>query len=421
MRMIGKLKALNVAREKRPGMYGDGGGLWLQVKSAGAKSWLYRYRVAERDPTTGDLVHDPAGKVLGRTREMGLGSTAVVTLEAARERALECRRLREQGIDPIEARHNAQRQAVLAKVKAMTFRQCAEAYIAAHRAGWRNAKHAEQWSTTLATFAYPVIGELSVRAIDTALVMKVIEPLWSTRTETASRLRGRIESVLDWARVRGYREGDNPARWRSHLDHLLPARAKVQRVEHHAALPYADVPAFMAELRAREGTRARALEFTILTASRSGEVVNAKWVEIDLAAATWVIPAGRMKAGKEHRVPLAARALEILKALPRESEYVFECGYRHDKVLLNLLRHMLPAIAVHGFRSAFRDWCAEQTNFASEIAEMALAHAVGNKVEAAYRRSNMFDKRRQLMTAWAEFCAKPAVARGSTVVSMRSA
>jgi integrase len=423
MRTIGKLKALNVAREKRPGMYGDGGGLWLQVTSAGARSWVFRYRVAEHDPATGEFLRHPAtGKVLGRAREMGLGSAAVVTLDAARERAVECRRMREQGIDPIGARQDARRQASLDKAKSVTFKDAAAAYMAAHRAGWRNEKHAGQWTATLATYAYPVIGELSAQAIDTALVMKVLEPLWTTRAETASRLRGRIESILDWARVRGYRSGENPARWRGHLDHLLPARAKVQRVQHHNALAYADVPAFMGTLRAREGTRARALEFLILTAARTGEVIDAKWSEIDLSNAAWVIPAGRMKSGREHRVPLAARALEILKALPCEGEYVFARGNQalSDRALINLFRGMHPDAVVHGFRSAFRDWCAEQTAYPNHVVEQALAHTITNAVERAYRRGDLFDKRRRLMADWSAFCSQPA-AVGSKVVPMRSA
>lgn len=294
--------------------------------------------------------------------------------------------------------------------KAVTFEEAAERYIEAHKAGWKNAKHAAQWTTTLKTYAYPLIGESPVQAIDTGLVLKVLEPIWTTKTETANRLRGRIESVLDWARVRGYRERENPARWRGHLEQLLPAPSKVQRVQHHAALPYADLPKFMEALRAQDGVSASALEFAILTVARTGEVIGAKWSEIDLKERVWTIPAERMKAGKEHRVPFSARTLAILKSMKAlgSGEYVFP-GLNNkalsNMALLMLLRRMgREDITAHGFRSTFRDWAAERTNFPAEVAEMALAHAVGDKVEAAYRRGDLFAKRRELMTAWAKAC-----------------
>jgi hypothetical protein len=268
--VTGKLKALNVAREKRPGTYGDGGGLYLQVTVSGAKSWIFRYWVAERDSTAGALVRDPVnGKVKGRSREMGLGSFATVSLAEARDRALECRKLREKEIDPIEAREASRREAALERAKFLKFKDAAEAYIAAHRVAWKSDKHAAQWPATLKTYAYPIVGDLPVQFIDTTVIMKVIEPLWSKKPETASRLRGRIEAVLDWATVRGYRQGDNPARWRGHLEQLLPARGKVRKVKHHSALPFAELPAFLMKLREQDGIAARALEFTILTAART--------------------------------------------------------------------------------------------------------------------------------------------------------
>jgi integrase len=439
----GKLKALNVARAKKPGMYGDGGGLYLQVTGAGAKSWVYRYWVPERDPATGELVRDPATKkVRGTSREMGLGSFTVVTLDEAREAAAEVRRLRHQGIDPIEARREAKQTAALEKAKALKFRDAATAYIAAHRAGWKCEKHAAQWTATLETHAYPVIGDLSVQAIDTALVMKAIEPIWSTKTETAGRLRGRIESVLDWATVRGYRKGENPARWRGHLDHLLPARSKVRKVEHHPALPYGELAGFLVALRAEEGTAARALEFTVLTAARTSETVGAPWDEISTREKLWTIRSERMKAERDHRVPLSKRALAIIEDMKtkQDGDFLFAGGKAgkplSNMAMLALLERMNERRATagqprwtdpmqdnkdvvpHGFRSTFRDWASERTSFPGEVVEMALAHAVEDKVEAAYRRGDLFDKRRRLMDAWAEFCGKPAV--DASIVPLRA-
>jgi integrase len=414
MAHIGKLKALTVARIKQPGMYGDGGGLWLQVTNAGARSWVFRYWVQDRDPTTGETVRDEAGKVRGRSREMGLGSAFVVSLEEARELASEYRRQRRQGIDPIEVRRGQQAKHRLDAAKTITFQQCAEAYIKAHRAGWRNPKHAQQWENTLATYAVPIIGALPVQAVDTALVCKVLEPIWSIKPETASRVRGRMEAVLDWAKVRGHREGENPAHWRGHLNKLLPARSKVRTVVHHAALSYAEVPAFMVTLRAYDETAARALEFTILTSARSGETIGAKWDEIDLIARMWAVPAARMKAHREHRVPLSDRAVKILRALPREAanDFVFirpgGSGLTHSAMRLLLRRIGYADIAVHGFRSSFSDWAAEQTAYPSHVIEQSLAHTISNAVERAYRRGDLFDKRRRLLDEWARFCNTPA-------------
>jgi integrase len=410
-RTTGRLTALQVERAKEPGMVADGGGLYLQV-TKGGRSWVYRFMLNKR------------------AREMGLGPVALYSLAEARAAAQEARKLRHQGIDPIEARRATRAQTRLDAAKAMTFQQCADAYIAKHRAGWRNGKHAAQWEATLATYAGPVIGGLPVQAIDTALVMKVIDPLWVVKPETASRLRGRIERVLDWARVRGYRSGDNPARWRGHLDHLLPPRGKVRRVEHHAALPYAELSGFLVALREQEGIAARALEFTIVTAARTGETIGATRDEVNWTDKIWIIRAERMKARKEHRVPLCDRALAILRemkppdnAATAGAQFVFP-GSKAGQPLSNmaflmLLRRMGRGdLTVHGFRSSFRDWAAERTNFPSEVAEMALAHVVGSKVEAAYRRGDMFDKRRRLMDAWGEYCTKAPV-EGGKVLALR--
>jgi integrase len=305
----------------------------------------------------------------------------------------------------------------------MSFDQAAEAYIASHQAGWRNPVHAKQWKATLATYVYPVFGKLPVHAIDTGLVMKALEPIWTTRTDTASRIRGRIELVLDWATARGYRKGDNPARWRGHLDKLLPARSKVRAVKHLAALPYAELPAFMAKLREQQGTSARALEFTILTAARVGETMGALASEIDIDGKVWTVPAARMKASREHRVPLSEPALAIVKrqAEMRENKHLFPGDQRptlNHLSMLKVLRRIAGRLTVHGFRSTFRTWAAERTNFPREVIEAALAHSIGNAVEQAYQRGDLFEKRRRLMAAWAEYCSKAASA--GKVVPLRA-
>jgi integrase len=405
----GLLTALKVGRlSGKPGMHPDGGGLYLQITKNGA-SWIYRYMLR------------------GRAREMGLGPLVLFGLQEARAKALDARRLRHEGVDPIEARKAARLRERLDEAKAMTFTECAEAYIKAHRAGWRNGKHTAQWEATLATYAKPVMGALPVQAIDTALVLKVIEPLWITKPETASRLRGRIESVLDWATVRGYRAGENPARWRGHIDKLLPARSKVRKVQHHAALPYAELSRLLVALREQEGIAARALEFTILTAARTGETIGAIWGEVTLSAKLWTVPADRMKARKEHRIPLSARALAVLEEVrsvrASESKFIFPGGKvgrpLSNMAMTEVMRRMgWGDITVHGFRSTFRDWAAERTSFPSEVVEMALAHTVSDKVEAAYRRGDLFEKRRRLMDVWAGFCAKPVAA--GAVVALRT-
>ncbi len=402
-RVSGRLTALKIAKAKQPGMYADGGGLYLRVAPEGTKQWVLRYMLNRRP------------------RWMGLGPLSLYGLQEARTEALEARKLRHEGIDPIDKRRADRAQARLAAAKAITFKQCAEGYLTAHRAGWRNGKHAGQWSATLAAYAYPLLGDLPVQAIDTDLVLRVLEPIWTSKPETAGRVRGRLEHVLDYAKAHGYREGENPARWRGHLDKLLPAQSKVHRVEHHAALAYAELPDFLARLREQEGTAARALEFAILTAARTGEVIGARWIEIDLRDATWTVPAGRMKAHREHRVPLTSRAIAILGEMQaaRHDEagdtFVFP-GAKPGKPLSNmaflmLLRRMgRDDLTAHGFLATFKTWASERTGFSNEIVEASLAHVIGDKVEQAYRRGDLFEKRRKLMEAWAKFCEQPSAA-----------
>jgi integrase len=400
MPAVNKLTPIKIKSISAPGRYGDGRGLYLQVSKWQTKAWLFRF-----------TRH-------GKAREMGLGPVSLqrndggVSLAEAREEAHRCCQLLRQGIDPIEHRNAARAAARLDPAKDMTFKQCAEAYISAHKAGWRNPKHADQWTSTLMRHAYAVIGDLPVAAVDTALVTKILEPIWQAKPETAGRVRGRIEAVLDWASARGYRSGENPARWRGHLDKLLPNRRKLRKVSHHAAMPYADLPAFMATLRSQDSISARALEFTILTAARTGEAIGATWEEIDLEAKTWTVPGTRTKSGREHRVPLNKQILHILKTTPRElgNAHLF-IGARKGRALSNmamleLLRGMDGrGLTVHGFRSSFRDWAAEQTNFPREVAEAALAHVLRDSTEAAYRRSDLFERRRKLMDAWATYCS----------------
>jgi integrase len=396
-RAINKLSDLKIRNASKPGYLGDGGGLYLQVSSSLTKSWVFRYQLA------------------GKAREMGLGPIHTFSLKEARERARRCRQLVAEGVDPIEDRNAERQRQRLESARAKTFDQCAAAFIDAHRDGWRNAKHAEQWTNTLGTYASPEIGSYPVQDVDTSAVMRVLGEIWKTKPETASRLRGRIESVLDWATVRGYRAGENPARWRGHLDKLLPKRSKVKKVRHHPALPYADAPAFFASLHGQEGTAAHALEFLILTAGRTGEVIRATWDEINFDDKIWTVPADRMKAGRPHEVPLSLQAVHILKAQfkVKTGDYVFP-GRRLTDALSNmamlaLLKRMgRTDLTAHGFRSTFRDWAAEQTNFPNEVAEMALAHVVGDKTEAAYRRGTLKNKRRNLMTAWADYCSAKA-------------
>jgi integrase len=383
-----------------PGMHPDGGGLYLRVSiskdgKSRNRSWIYRFSTN------------------GKAREMGLGSTITVSLAEARRRALACRLQRLDGLDPIEERDAKRAAKVAASIRIRTFEQCANAYFAAHRDKWRSKIHASQWAVSLAKDANPIIGRLPVAAIDVAMVMKVLEPIWSKKPETASRLRGRIEAVLDWAAVSGFRQGDNPARWKGHLEHLLPPPRAIKSVEQFSAMDYRTLPAFMVELRAREGMVERALEFLVNTTSRSGEVLGALWSEIDLAARTWTIPADRMKGNREHRVPLCDRCIAVLREVSdlRQSDYVFP-GSRGAAISGHMMRRLLirmghNGVTIHGFRASFKTWASERTAFPPELAEHALAHAVGSDVERRYNRTDLFDKRRKLMEAWAAYLTKP--------------
>ncbi len=357
---------------------------------------------------------------------MGLGSQRIFSLKEARERARKARQLLADGTDPLNARAEERALRALESARKISFAMAADAYFKAHAPSWKNAKHAAQFMSTLNTYVFPHIGNLSVADINTGLVLKCLEPIWADKTETAGRVRGRIESVLDWATVRGYRKGDNPARWKGHLSEVLPSRAKLQKKKHHAALPFVELPQFMTALMRREGVAARALEFTILTAARTGETIGALWEEIDLNERTWTILPERMKAGKQHRVPLCSRAIEILNELPRETDnpFVFigsrRNGLSNMAMTATLQRMQCEDITVHGFRSSFRDWAAERTNFANHIVEMALAHTVSDKVEAAYRRGDLFAKRARLMTEWARFTASVGQEPRATVVALRA-
>jgi integrase len=401
-----ELGALEVSRLDTPGLHAVGGvaGLSLQVTDRGARSWILRALVG------------------GKRREMGLGGYPDVTLAGAREAARAARAQISEGIDPVAGRLRARSALAAAVAATMTFSQAAEKYITAHEAGWKSSKHADQWINTLTTYAYPVIGKISVGDVETAHIMRVLEPIWTTKTETASRVRGRIESVLDWATVRGYRKGDNPARWRGHIEHLLAARADVQKVVHHAALDYREVGAFLADLRQQEGLGARALEFAILTACRSGEVRGATWSEIELSTATWTIPASRMKAEREHRVPLSDQALVLLNSLQRSGDLIFpnaKGAMLSDMTLTAVLRRMNVPVTAHGFRSSFRDWAGETTAYPREVIEHALAHQLKDKAEAAYARGSLFEKRRRLMDEWGKFSGK--VQGAGTVTAIRHA
>jgi len=399
-RTIHRLKAVAVAQMNKPGLYADGGGLYLQITPAGVRSWLFRYM---RN---------------GKARGMGLGPLHTITLSKARAKAHECREMLLAGADPLEVKKEAQHAQRLDDAKALSFRDCATSYHLAHKDGWKNKKHADQWTNTLSTYAYPVIGDLPIASVDVGLVMKILEPIWRTKTETASRLRGRIESVIDWATARGFRTGENPARWKGHLDHLLMSRSTANKVVHHPALPYNEVAKFIVDLRQQEGFARQALELLILTASRTSEVLNATWDEIDLDLAIWTIPAARMKAGREHRVPLSQHVCEILRnqlafregqQRGADADYVFP-GRKTSQplsnmALLQLIKRMDRSdLTVHGFRSTFRDWAGECTNHPREIAEAALAHTVKDKTEAAYARGDLFEKRRVLMSDWTTFC-----------------
>jgi len=405
-KLVNALTPLGVKNAK-PGRHADGGGLHLLVKASGARSWVYRFMLN------------------GKARDVGLGAAAGpdgISLSKARNAAAAMRLKVNAGIDPLEERHRkaaeARAEAQAATVAGITFEDVASAYVAANEDSWRNAKHRQQWRNTLSSYVYPVIGSLPVAQVKTEHVLQILEPIWNAKPETASRVRGRIETILDAAKARGYREGENPARWRGHIAQLLPARSRLSR-GHHKAMPYSDIPAFVEQLRQREAMAALALEFTILTAARSGEVFEATWEEVDLSMAVWTVPAERMKATKEHRVPLSQRAVEILDTVkPLGDGWLFPNAKGRnlsDMAMSMLLRRMNQDCTVHGFRSSFRDWAAESTRYAHEVCEMALAHVIGNKAEAAYRRGDLFEKRRRLMSDWASFCDRNAGEDGNVV------
>ncbi len=403
---MGKLTQIRIRTLSKPGRYGDGDGLWLQVRDATRRAWLFRYRMH------------------GRARAMGLGPLLDVGLGEAREAARECRRLVRRGLDPIEHRRTERAAGRLAA--GHVFRDVIEQYIKAHQGAWRNDKHRAQWRSSLTAYALPYFGDRPIAAIETGDVTAALEPIWSTLPETASRLRGRIEAVLDFAKARGWRNGENPARWRGHLKNLLPSRAKLARVKHHPALPYSEMSEFMAELRQQAGMGALALQFTVLTAARTGEVIGARWSEIDQQRHLWIVPAERMKAAREHRVPLSDAALAVLKVAKTGSKpdaFIFP-GPTAGKGLSNMamnavLRRMdRTDITVHGMRSAFRDWAAEATGYPREVAEAALAHTLSDKVEAAYRRRDLLAKRARLMADWATYCKRRNVS--GSVVPMRT-
>jgi len=404
-----RLSALQVTKLTKPGLYGDGGGLTLQITATGAKSWLLRYMVA------------------GRPYGMGLGPTHTVSLAEARQKALDARKLLIDGINPLAAKKQNQIAAALADAKMMSFDQCAEAYILAHKAGWKNAKHGDQWTNTLKAYASPVFGGLPVATIDTGLVVKCLAPIWESKTETASRVRGRIESVLGWATTSGYRTGENPARWKDHLENLLATISKSSRTKHHPSLPWQRIGAFMAALRTRDGIAAQSVEFAILTGCRSGEVRGAQWAEFNLGDKVWTIPASRMKAKREHQVPLSDAALALVSSIKKVGDTGIVFGGTKgqplsDMSLTAVLRRMNEqdpppwtdasgkAVTIHGFRTSFRMWAAEATNYPREVAEHALAHQIPDAVERAYQRGSQFAKRVALMTDWAAFCSQTPTA-----------
>jgi integrase len=399
----------------KPGLYHDGGGLYLQVSDRQTKAWVYRFMMA------------------GRARKMGLGEvyngSKGVSLKDARKKRDAAYSLVVDGVDPIEDRQTRKAADIAKTAKILTFKECAESYIAAHRAGWKSAKHADQWTATLETYAYPVIGKMQVQMIETAHVMKIIEPIWKDKTETASRVRGRIEKVLDRAKALKLRSGENPAAWRGHLDQLLPAKSQVSPVENHPALPYAELPEFMAKLRAKDGVSARALEFTILTVARTGDTIGATRREINKAEKLWTVPAARVKGKRgarkrDHVVPLTKQALAVLAEVPVDGSYIFPGGKEgaglSNAAMSELLKGMgySPDYAtVHGFRSTFKDWAGDMTAYPNEMSELAMAHTVDDKVEAAYRRSDMRAKRARMMDDWAAYCDGEAVG-GDNVVKI---
>ena len=403
----GKLTAVKVTNAQAPGLYGDGNGLYLKI-DGGSKSWVLRF------------------KLNGRPRKFGLGPTHTIGLALARDKAAIARRLLLDGKDPIEEKRATKSAAMLEAAKSITFDECSKAYFEANKAAWKNPKHIKEWPSSLQRYASPVFGRLAVADVDVGLVVRALEPIWTTKPETAARTRGRIETVLDYAKAHGYRTGENPARVKGNLAHILPPHNKqIKPVTHHAALPHADVAAVMVKLANRHEVAAAALSFAILTAARSGEVMGAQWSEIDFDGKLWIVPGTRMKAGKEHRVPLSDAAVAVLAKMKAEhggAGFVFP-GQKRNKGLSDtrmplLLRSVGVLETVHGFRSSFRDWTAEQTAFPREVCEAALAHAVSDKVEAAYQRSDVLEKRRKMMDQWARYITA-APAAGNKVVPIR--
>lgn len=401
--------ALTVRRIQKltaAGRYGDGGGLYLQITPTGGRSWLFRYQVRDRE------------------RAMGLGPERDFGLEEARSRARKARQQLRDGIDPIDAQKAERDARALEAARNLSFKEAAQRYFDGHERKWSNATHRKQFMASLQEYAFPVIGKIPVGMIDTALVLKVLQPIWQDKAVTANRVRNRIESVLGWAMASGFRTGDNPARWRGHLREVLPPHGKIAKVEHHKALPYGEMPAFMASLAMRKRIDCRALQFLILTAARTGEVINAKWSEIDFDTKVWTIPPERIKGRREHRVPLTDQVITILKSLPTEAGYIFigtKKGSRIGKMAMaTALGAINKEVTVHGFRSTFRDWAGETTAFPSDICEAALAHSLGSKTQQAYQRGDLLEKRRQLMNAWATYCSTPRPAKQpAKVISMR--
>jgi integrase len=403
-RLIGRLSARQVKNAKpKKGRdwaeLSDGGNLLLQVTTGKdghiRRSWVFRY----------ELDH--------KRHEMGLGPTHTISLREAREVAKHNRQLLLKRVDPLEARNQQARQQRLEAAKAMTFGGCVEAYLETHDVAWKNDKHRHQWRMTLTKYCLP-IADLPIKDIDTDLVLRVLTPLWKTRTETAKRLRARIARVLSWAKGRGLRNGENPAAWSGHLSEMLAAPGKIMKVRHHPALPYKEIGAFMGELRKRHSVSARALEFLILTVARTSEVIGARWSEIDFDEKVWTISSERMKAGRTHRIPLSPRAMAILKSLPRRGDRIFDLS---NMALLRLLHSMRSGLTVHGFRSTFRDWAGDHSTFPREVIEAALSHVIGDKAEQAYRRGDALMKRRKLMDSWASYCERPV--RAGNVTELR--
>jgi integrase len=409
-RLRGRLTPLDVTRANKRGLHSDGGGLNLQIAKGGSKSFVFRYRFS------------------GRIRVMGLGSSLDVSLSEARDRAFDCRRSLRDGIDPLRARENRRATQRLQDAKSISFDECSRQYIETNKSAWRNSDHASEWTATLARYASPVFGRLAVQDVDTGLIVRALEPIWTVKPVTASRVRGRIEIILHYAKARGFRIGENPAVWRGNLDHILPHPTRIKAVQHLAAMPHAEVSGLMAKLRGRREISAAALAFTILTAARSGEVTGAQWDEVDLGAKVWTIPGSRMKSGREHRVPLNDEGVAILKKMKAirqgESGFVFSGrnagrGISCTGMPILLRRIGIEGVTVHGFRSSFRDWTAEQTAYPREVAEACLAHVVGDRVEAAYRRTDFLERRRKLMDAWATYIATPVADDRHKVIAIR--